>query len=258
MVAVSEAVPLDDREIRANGTPEAAWRRWLQAQTFAQAEVATLLGDAERLVVVAPHPDDEILGCGGLLALQLARGGQALVIGLTDGEHSHSAAAGFDSGALAVQRAAERLEDARRLGVDGDDVVSLHLPDAALAAHADAMVAKLEPLLRPTDRVVSTWRLDGHPDHDACGAAAARACAAAGCGHLEALVWMWNWAHPGDARVPWHRIVRLPLSPQAQSIKQHALAAHASQLNARSAEIGPVLGDDIRAGAERPHEYFLK
>lgn len=255
---MSAALELGNREISAHGTPEAAWRRWLQTQTFVQADVARLLGDAERLVVVAPHPDDEILGCGGLLALQAARGGQVLIVGLTDGERSHAEVPGFDARALAAQRANERIEGALWLGVASADVLPLRLPDAALGAREDRLVALLEPLLRPTDRVVSTWRLDGHPDHDACGLAAARACAVVGCGHLEALVWMWNWASPGDARVPWQRIVQLPLSLQAQAAKQHALAAHTSQLSARSARLGPVLGDEIRACAERPHEYFLR
>lgn len=254
---MSAAVALGNREIRANGTPEAAWRQWLQTQTFVRGDVAGLLDGAERLVVIAPHPDDEILGCGGLLAMQAARGGQVLIVGLTDGEQSHAEVLQVDARALAAQRAAERMEGARRLGVGRADVVTLRLPDTALSTHADELVSQLVPFLRPTDRVVSTWRLDGHPDHDACGAAAARACAAVGCGHLEALVWMWNWASPGDPRVPWHRILLLPLSLQAQAAKQHALAAHASQLSARSERLGPVLGDEIRACAERPHEYFL-
>lgn len=255
---MSGPVELSDRAIRALGTPEGAWRRWLPTQPFATVDVPGLLADAERLVVVAPHPDDEILACGGLLAMQVARGGKVLVIGLTDGEQSHAEVAGFDSAALAVRRAAERLEGARRLGVHGDDVLRLALPDTALGAHADALVMQLAALLRPADRVVSTWRLDGHPDHDACGRATARACAAVGCSPLEALVWTWNWAQPGDCRVPWDRIVRLVLSPQAQAAKRHALHAHASQLSARSAEIGPVLHDDIVACAAWPDEYFLR
>ena len=260
MAVVSPTAALGARKISAHGTAEAAWRQWLPAQPFAHATVASLLGNAERLVVVAPHPDDEILACGGLLAMQAAQGGQGaqvLIVGLTDGEMSHAEVAGFDRAVLAAQRSAERIEGAHRLGVRRDAVVPLRLPDAALSAHADRLLTQLQPLFRPTDLVISTWRLDGHPDHDACGRAVARACGAVGCGHLEALVWMWNWASPGDPRVPWHRIVRLPLSPPAQAAKQHALAAHASQLSPRSVRIGPVLGHDIQACAARPLEYFL-
>lgn len=257
---MSPAAAPGARAISAHGTPEAAWRQWLPTQCFAQATVSGLLGDAERLVVVAPHPDDEILACGGLLAMHAAQfgaGAPVLIVGVTDGEMSHAEVAGFDSDALAARRSAERMEGAHRLGVSRHALVPLRLPDAALAAHADRLVTQLQALLRPTDLVISTWRLDGHPDHDACGRAAALACNAVGCRHVEALVWMWNWASPGDARVPWQAVVRLALSPPAQAAKRHALAAHTSQLSPRSAQIGPVLGADIQAGAARPHEYFL-
>lgn len=62
---------------------------------------------------MAPHPDDEILCCGGLLALQAKRGGKVLLVGVTDGDKSHTEVVGVDHGALAAQRAAERLSNAR-------------------------------------------------------------------------------------------------------------------------------------------------
>lgn len=244
--------------MRAEGTPEAVWGPWLQTQPFAPQSLATLMNGAERLVVVAPHPDDEVLGCGGLLAMQAERAGPLLVVGVTDGENSHAAVPAVDPGALAAQRTAERLEGTRRLHVADDDVVSLHLPDGALGAHAHELVRRLESLLTAADLVVSTWRHDGHPDHEACGAAAARACKRIGCAHMEVPVWLWHWARPGDLRVPWRRMVALPLAADAQAAKQRALAAHASQLSARSASVGPVLGDEMRGVTARAHEYFLR
>ena len=61
---------LKERVIQGQGTPEAVWRPWLRAQPFAPMPKTALLGEARRLVVVAPHPDDEVLACGGLLATQ--------------------------------------------------------------------------------------------------------------------------------------------------------------------------------------------
>src|SRR5437762_1448664 len=40
------------------------------------------------LLVLAPHPDDESLGCGGLIAESCARGGTVHVVILTDGTRS--------------------------------------------------------------------------------------------------------------------------------------------------------------------------
>ena len=249
--------PLQERVIRGQGTPEDAWRPWLRAQPFTPMSLPALMGEAQRLVVVAPHPDDEVLACGGLLAMQAERGGQVLVIAVTDGEQSHANIAGVDAAALAAQRVAERLEGARRLGFAGDNVIPLRLPDAALGKFAHRLAARLAGLLTRGDLVVSTWRLDGHPDHDASGLATARACASVGCRHIEAPVWMWHWANPADPRVPWHRMTPVPLSERALAAKREALSAHTSQLTARSRHVGPVLDEQICARADRPFEYFL-
>jgi LmbE family N-acetylglucosaminyl deacetylase len=45
----------------------------------------------ERLVVVAPHPDDEVLGCGGTLAAETAAGIDVVVVFVTDGRRRISA-----------------------------------------------------------------------------------------------------------------------------------------------------------------------
>ena len=49
--------------------------------------------DGERVVVVAPHPDDEVLAAGGLMRWMACRGREVLVVGVTDGEASHARSA---------------------------------------------------------------------------------------------------------------------------------------------------------------------
>jgi len=257
MVPVMLDRPLKERVIQGQGTPEVEWQPWLSAHPFAHMSFLAIIGEAERLVVVAPHPDDEVLACGGLLAMQARRGGQVLVIGVTDGEKSHADVPGVNASALAARRVAERLDGARWLGFGSDNVIALRLPDAALGKFTHRLVARLAGLLAKTDLVVSTWRLDGHPDHDASGLAAARACASIGCRHVEAPVWMWHWANPADPRVPWHRMTAVPLDEQALAAKRTALSAHTSQLTARSQHVGPVLDEQICARAARRFEYFL-
>ena len=45
----------------------------------------------ERIVIVAPHPDDEVLGCGGLIQQAVAAGADVRVIYLTNGDHNQVA-----------------------------------------------------------------------------------------------------------------------------------------------------------------------
>lgn len=247
------------RTIEATGTSDTLW-----AQCPVLAQVQTLpFGDLlrpdQRLVVVAPHPDDEILAAGGLLAMHSAQGGPTLVVVVTHGEASHPPQPHRSAHQLGQLRCAESHEGLLRLGVPAGPhhVRRLNLPDSGVARHTAVLEGAVSALLRPNDVVVTTWRLDGHPDHEACGSAVARACRAAQCRLLEAPVWMWHWGQPGDARVPWTRLIAVPLPATVVLRKQHALAAHASQLLPAQPHEAPILGSTMAARAARRAEYFF-
>jgi LmbE family N-acetylglucosaminyl deacetylase len=255
-----------ERRIEGAGTPEPVWRAWLDRQHLPRMQLDALLPPEARAVVVAPHPDDEVLGCGALLAAHLARGGATLLLALTDGEASHGPGTGEAHRALAATRRAEQEEGLARLGaLPGAaardrlhlDVFRWAIPDGSLGAHADALAARLARLLEPDDVVITTWRLDGHPDHEAAGHACAEAAARSGCRLIEAPVWAWHWARPADPRVPWHRMRGFAPAREALARKLDAIGAHASQLAARGADLGPVLNAGILDRAQREVEYFI-
>lgn len=245
------------RRIRGEGqTDESVWRDWLTAAPPPVAAIDDILKAAQRLVVVSPHPDDEVLACGGLVAMHVQRGGSTSIVAVTDGEASHRDDPRWPPARLAAARRSERRLGLARLGVGPDSVADLALPDGAVASRAEALSRHLKRLLRAGDCVVTTWRLDGHPDHDATGAACASACGAIGCKLVEAPVWMWHWAMPADPRVPWHRMRALALATDTIERKTAALAAHATQFSLR-ADAAPVLGRAIRARSARSAEYFI-
>lgn len=237
-------------------TAEAAWADWLAELRPDAWQVEDFLQPSQRLVVVSPHPDDEVLACGGLIALHLARGGAAAVVAVTDGEASHRDDPRWTPPRLAAARRIERQRGLERLGFAGHGVTRLALADGAVTAQYRALDTGLRQILRPGDCVVSTWRGDGHPDHDACGSVSAAVCADIGCRFVEAPVWMWQWGVAGDPRVPWHRLRQLALPKDVLARKAAALAAHRTQLASR-ADHGPVLGPAILARAARGAEYFF-
>ena len=246
-----------ERLIRGDGTPEDVWRPWLRDRPTAALCDASWLLHAPRLVVVAPHPDDEVLACGGLLAMRAVDADEVLIIAVTDGEASHGRAPGPAASALAERRRAERLTGLHRLGLQGASLLRCGFADGFVERGEHALTARLAALLRPGDVVIVSWRLDGHPDHDAAGRAAAKACAAVGSRLVEVPIWMWHRACPDDERVPWQRLAALPIEPLAWRRKQAAQGAHASQLTARNAALGPVLDAAICARARRACEYFF-
>ena len=240
------------RIIAKQGTPESVWGPWLAARAVRTVTASSLCPAASRLVVVAPHPDDELLCCGALMALHAAMGGTVLVLAVTDGEASHGAA----DARLGRRRRLERSAGLDQLGIP-PLVVSFGLPDGAVAAREAELALYLQARLQPSDTVLCTWRLDGHPDHESTGRAAAVACAATGSRLVEAPVWMWNWSRPGDPRVPWQDLVALALPPRVLAAKRQALLCHHSQLLPRSRGQGPVLDAAIVARAARGSEYFF-
>jgi LmbE family N-acetylglucosaminyl deacetylase len=255
MVAVA---PADQRQIRGEGeTSEREWRDWLERLAPQSLPASMQPGAGERLVVVSPHPDDEVLTCGGMVAAHAARGGDVAVVAVTDGEASHRDDPRWPAARLAEARRAERTRGLARLGVGASAVVSVGLADGAVDAGRAALREALHGVLRADDVVVTTWSLDGHPDHDAAGAAVDQVCAERGCRVLQAPVWMWHWSTPFDGRVPWQRLRAWAIPPHALGLKASALAEHATQLAPRADALGPVLGPAILARAARTSEYFF-
>ena len=233
------------------GTTEEAWASWLELRHLPAAGL-----EAWRSVaIVAAHPDDEVLGAGGTMALLAAAGARLRLIAVTDGEASHPAA---DQDAIARTRIDESAHALRALGVHDIEVIRLRFPDTGLAAREDELAARLAGLCAGFGVCLAPWEADAHADHEAAGRAARRAvCQLPGSEVLSYPIWMWHWAIPADRRVPWARARGIPLPPDVAAAKQSAIGAFASQLTDRGA-LGPVLPPGIVAHFARDQEVLLR
>lgn len=249
---------LSSRRIEAgDGTPEPQWQCWLQARALPHLAPQDLLPPGARAVVVAPHPDDEVLAVGGLLAHAATLRRRALLVAVTDGEASHAGSMRWPPGRLASRRRAETRLALARLGSDAA-VLRAGLADGRVAAREGVLHALLLRTLRPSDRVFTTWSLDGHPDHEATGRTTRAAAEQVGAHVYEVPVWGWHWAACGDARMPWEQARLVTLSPQAVARKCAALQAFASQWeHDPDCPHTPVLRDAMRVRAQRPFELVF-
>jgi LmbE family N-acetylglucosaminyl deacetylase len=229
--------------IDAPGTPEAAWRAWPGLRHLPAADVS---GWASA-VVVAAHPDDEVLGAGGTIAALAARGARLRLVALTDGEASHPG----ERESIGPRRATETAAALAALGAGHTEVIRLALPDSGLAADEKDVTARLRELTHGFDICLAPWDRDAHPDHEVAGRAAQ--AARGGDGVLWYPVWMWHWARPGDPRVPWHAAVRVSLPRSLAARKRRAIGCFTSQLRAR----GPVLPAGILAHFIRDMEVLF-
>ena len=237
------------------GTPEAAW-----SASGALPELPELdWGPPGRVVVVAPHPDDEVLGAGGTIHRLAAAGFDVEVVAVTDGEGSHPRSTAISPECLRARRPRETATALARLGVKPTAVDRLGLADGSLPGQVDRLAAVLAQRARGAAWLLSVWRGDGHPDHEATGSAAARAAAISGVRLVEFPVWMWHWAAPGDPLVPWIRAHCVPFAPGGGAAKAMAVRAFASQTTrlGPEPEDGPILPPAVLAHFTRPFEVMF-
>lgn len=192
------------------------------------------------VVVLAPHPDDESLGCGALLAHAFAGPGGHVVC-MTDGAGSHPGSVTHPPARLAACRAAELDAAVIALGGRPADITRLALPDAGMgeiAADYDAVAARIADLAGQLDAglILTTAPTDPHCDHVATAEIGRRAARRAGLRCLFYPIWS-RWADPNfHDRLAARREYRLA-SAAMRERKRTAIAAHASQL-------GGVVRDD--------------
>ncbi len=233
------------------GTAEEAWDSWVELRHLPVADP----GAWSSAVIVAAHPDDEVLGVGGTIAVLAAMGARLRLVAATDGEASHPRA---DPAVVGRTRIAESAAALEVLGVRDIEVIRLRFPDTGLAARENELTAVLREQCAGFGVCLAPWEADAHADHEAAGRAARRAARQSGQDVLTYPIWMWHWARPGDARVPWHRACRVPLTADVATRKAAAIDAFTSQLTDRADVGGPILPAGIVAHFTRPQEVLLR
>lgn len=238
---------------------------------------------AERsCVILAPHADDETLGCGGLIMTKRSAGTRVDVIIATDGAATHPDVPRqtLTTKALVELREEETRAACKVLGVDTKHLKFLRLPDGELASHAadleDAIASSIAEM--GPEEVYVCALADGHRDHKAL-ARAARALAGRGAlgGAVlrEYPVWYWNFrswrpsetgnsrgfilAIAGMRRAAQDTVVSSVSMHDFRQRKRAALNCHRSQLGTLEVEPGwDGLPEDFLANFFKNRELFFE
>lgn len=203
--------------------PERVQAKLLAARSWVADGVAVGLPRWERVLVLAPHPDDESLGCGGTIALLADAGASVTVALVSDGEATLGA-----SGPRADVGRARRAEAERAVALLGVEALRpLGFPDGALAGQVDAIGRRLAGLLadlRP-EVVMLPWFLDASDDHRAVNVALAAAAPSEDVEVWGAELW---------TPLPPNRLVDITsvLDRKAAAIAAHVTAHQAFDLSA--------------------------
>jgi len=121
---------------------------------------------SERVVVLAPHMDDEVIGCGGTLARHVAAGAQITVVFLTDGRHGGSLTPEYVARGLTVPQMRKEEAQAALTELGITNIVYLDAEDGSLATDTNAALKLREVLQRVRPEIVYLpFFMEQHPDH---------------------------------------------------------------------------------------------
>ena len=211
-----------------------------------------------RTLVLVPHPDDETIGCGGVLALLGQAGAAVQVVLFTDGAGSQRHGREVPMERLRSLRRREMTAALRELGHGPQCLVSLGLPDGGVPTRGepgfDVIVSRLARITRcfRPHTVLMPTRDDAHPDHRAACAAGAAAClvAAPDARRLEYPVLGGNEAGRGAWQIDIAAVI---------DNKRRALALHVSQRCqvVRDDPEGLTLPSDLLARCTLPVETYF-
>lgn len=233
------------------------------APAFAFATLPERLGTGG-LVVVAPHPDDESLACGGLIAEACSEERPARIIVVSDGTGSHPASKTHPKARLRLLREEETRQAARELGLDPRHIEFLRLPDRYVprdGRSADEAIEKIRACAIEVgaEAIFASWRHDPHCDHQASYRLARSVQRSLPTVRLYEYS-VWGSALPPETQI--ERVCdgfRIPLGPRALAKKRRAIAAHRSQTTdlIRDDPNGFRLTADDLVRFEHPFEAFF-
>jgi LmbE family N-acetylglucosaminyl deacetylase len=217
-------------------------------------------------VVLSPHPDDESLGMGGLIALARHQQQDVSVIVMTDGEGSHPRSISYPRERLIATRRAELQAAGRILGLAPHGVHHLGLQDTAAPTSGpifEQAVAKVSEIIERTRAATLfvTWDGDPHCDHRSASVLAEEIHRRM---YQSVMLWsypIWGWHLNAADQVtaPPPKGCRINIT-DVRATKRAAIDAHVSQMTDLIADDpdGFRFNDQTLAPFLSAFEYFIK
>jgi LmbE family N-acetylglucosaminyl deacetylase len=223
------------------GTPETDWQSLLDS-------APSLALPSCPILIVSPHPDDEVLGAGGLIHCAALAGHAVTVLSVTDGEQAYP-----DWQGLARIRRRELSDALSVLAPSGVSHECLGFPDGELDRERTALFDAIDRRLSPAALLVAPYERDGHPDHEATAEVCCAIAKLRGLRVWRYPIWAWHHARPEDFDA--RPLGRFLLDAEAVGAKAQALSCFTSQL--RPWGRAPIIPAHVLRYFARPYEAFL-
>lgn len=200
-------------------------------------------------LIISPHPDDEVFGCGGLIARKKRLGAKVYLLMLTEGEAAHLTCCDTPAKEIGARRRELTLKAGEIVGLGQGDMTWLGLPDGKIPSRAEegftqaveklvAVLQKLKP-----GEVYAPALFDCWPDHEQASQLVDAAIKGYGkpCIRYYYPVWMWHSLRIRDlGRLKGWKRLRLDIR-SVQDVKIMAIDCYMSSINTRCGK--PVCGE---------------
>lgn len=224
------------------GIADAAWCDFL-------AQAPSWGPPAGPLTVIAPRPDDPILGAGGLIYAWAKRGFALSVVCVTDGEATDPERSDMSS-----IRHLELREALQELGAAHVNIYRLAIPEGEVAEHEALVHQDLLHYAPAGTTLLAPFEYDGLPDHESIGRVCRDIAAAGQFASARYPIALWHHTEPSD--LPELRWGRFALNPSARAAKARALQCFESQLRPPSGA-PPLIPAHLLAYFARSFEAFV-
>ena len=177
-------------------------------------------------LIIAPHPDDETLGCAGLIAQKIQMGVEVYILFLTKGEKSLD---GVPPTEIKEMRQKSATEAVSILGIDESHLVWLDLPDGEVprqnSEDFDVVKNRVQEMMKSLniEEVYTTHYLEGWSDHLAAYALTVEAVKELDHKIDVYLYWVWAWYYVGIMQMfslSWSKMHLLPIQSVYTQKKQ--------------------------------------
>jgi LmbE family N-acetylglucosaminyl deacetylase len=223
-------------------TSESRWSEYFE-------KLPTWQPDKLPTIVLTPHPDDEILGAGGLIADLQSSSIPVHIIAVTDGEKAYQ-----NIEDLGKIRQSEQERALATLGINSKNITRLRYIDSNIAASEFAIEQYLLSIIKKPVNLIAPWKNDFHPDHESVGRVAERVALKTQSTLISYFFWTWHHAHLDIIKKL--SLCIYPLSRPTQFLKNKAMSCYQSQL-VNFQNNNPILPENLLYSLKREFEVFL-
>ena len=223
------------RLIYGEGTSKRVWLQWNGLNQLKGMDLESEFPKDSRIIILSPHPDDEILGCAGLIQGLDLLGREVVIVAVTNGTHSHPYSKKYSAEELNTIRPNESRSALKSLHLTQNiQYLSFALEDGKLPEQVKILEQKLhhlinKQLIKKHNILVTTYEKDGHLDHECLGRCVREFAKREHLKCYQVLIWAWHWAKPRDPQIAWKSAQRLDLNQQFLDHKASAIKCFKSQ-----------------------------